>query len=166
MGVVMKRVKRKTRDWDAVIDHVVGWFVIVVFAALGVAAAYCLASAGEPSKAACPALESPRHAYLDKLAQGHAEYMARVQVQGHQGFDGRFHAARRGTGCRAVAEICAECWPWQSEATPAEQWAEYVKSWRQSPGHWSVARVKHRYVGIGSAKGRNGVWYGCLIAGD
>ncbi len=150
-------------------DYVNDWAWRVLFIAgliAGLWLACRLTWGGEPTKAACPALESPRHEGLDRLAQGHAEYMARVRVQGHQGFDARFHAARKATGCRAVAEICAETWTWQSEATPAEQWAEYVKSWRQSPGHWSVARVRHKFIGAGSAKGRNGNWYGCIIAGD
>jgi len=112
------------------------------------------------------AFSSPQHPVLNQLAQQHAEYQARVQVQGHQGFDSRFRAAQVGTGLGQVAEICAETWSWQRNATWPEQWAEYEKCWRQSPGHWSVARRRHRLVGVGSARGRNGVWYGVLISAD
>jgi hypothetical protein len=121
---------------------------------------------GAEQRQPCPAMESPHHEALDKLAQQHAEYMARVQVQGHQGFPRRAAEAQRATGLCAVAEVAAETWEWQRDATPAEQWAEYVQCWRQSPGHWSVARVRHKLVGTGSARGQNGVWYGVILAAD
>lgn len=110
--------------------------------------------------------DSPRHEVLMQLAQAHAEHMARVQVQGHQGFDCRYRAAIEATGCRRVAEICAETWPEQCNASADAIWGEYVNSWRQSPGHWSVARARHRLVGAGTARGTNGVWYGCVIVAD
>ena len=112
------------------------------------------------------AFASPQHPALSRLAQQHAEYQARVCVQGHQGFSQQFHAAQQAVGLSQVSEICAECWPWQHNATWTEQWAEYTKCWRQSPGHWSVARQRHRLIGVGSARGANGVWYGVLIAAD
>jgi uncharacterized protein YkwD len=111
-------------------------------------------------------MESPHHAALDKLAQQHAEYMARVQQGGHQGFDERFAKAVQATGLRSVREIAACTWDWQRDATPAEQWAEYVKCWRLSPGHWRTAGVRHKFVGTGSAKSKTGIWFGCLIATD
>ena len=112
------------------------------------------------------AFASPQHPILNRLAQRHASYMARVQVQGHQGFSVRAAAARNATGLSDVAEICAESWKWQHAADWNQQWAEYEKCWRQSPGHWNVARRRHRLIGVGSARGRNNVWYGVLLAAD
>jgi len=122
---------------------------------------------GEESKAACPALESPHSRLMDALAQRHAEYMARNRRQGHDGFSNRADIIRGGLdGVREVAEICAESWPKQCDCTTAELWAEFVKCWRQSSGHWSVACRKHRFIGAAMAQGKNGVFYGCIIAGD
>ncbi len=148
-----------------IVSALIIFLLMVVVYALALAAA--ISRGAEPAKAPCPALESPRHEALDRLAQQHANYMARVQVQGHQGFDGRFHAARRATGCSSVAEICAESWRRQKDDTPGQLWAEFVRCWRQSPGHWAVARKRHKFIGVGMAQGRNGVFYGCVIvAGD
>ena len=84
---------------------------------------------------------SRQHPVLNRLAQQHADAMARTQYQSHDGFSHRFTLAQRGTGLGQVAEICAECWPHQRNATWQGQWAEYETCWRQSPGHWSVARA-------------------------
>lgn len=116
----------------------------------------------EPARA----FASPQHPFLNRLAVQHASYMAAVQIQGHQGFEHRFAVIQASSGGCSVEEICAETWPWQRNATWPEQWAEYERCWRQSPGHWRTARSWHRWIGVGSARGRNGIWYGCLIAVD
>jgi len=109
--------------------------------------------------------ESERSELLDKLAQGHSEYQARVDVQGHQGFDRRY-AKIRDTLHMGAAEICAESWDWQRNCTPLELGQEMFKCWRQSPGHWSVASRKHRFAGYGMAVGRRGVWYATILVAD
>ncbi len=120
----------------------------------------------ETTTAACPALESPRHEALDRLAQQHADYMARVEVQGHQRWNMRSQAALHTTGCESVAEICTESWERQRDDPPEKLWAEFVRCWRQSPEHWWTASRRHKYIGAAMAQGKNGVWYGCVIAGN
>jgi uncharacterized protein YkwD len=117
-------------------------------------------------KPACPALASQHDPALDREAERHAEYMAAVRTQGHQGFEQRYQRLAAKFPGRKIAEICFESWDWQANSTSGELWREAAVCWRQSPGHWSVARTKHRQIGAGLAKGRNGIWYGCIIAVD
>jgi uncharacterized protein YkwD len=114
------------------------------------------------------AFSSPQHHLLNKLAQHHSQNMANARYQSHNNWEnGRYQAALQAIPSAAqVAEICAETWPGQHNSDWSEQWAEYELVWRQSPGHWSVARRPHKFIGVGSAKGLNGIWYGCLIAVD
>ncbi len=112
------------------------------------------------------AYRSKQHPTLNQLAQQHADNMARTQYQSHNGFSEHRAPAMFQAGFRSPAEICAETWERQRNATWKEQWIEYTVCWRQSSGHWSVARIKHKWIGVGSARGRNGVWYGCLISAD
>ena len=124
-----------------------------------------VASAAEKLPA-CPALGSPHSAAMDAEAQGHAEFMAQSMTQGHQGFSARVGRLREVITASGYSEICAETWAWQSGASKDERWAEYVKCWKQSPGHWRTARVAHRFIGTGEAHGRNGTWYGIILAAD
>jgi len=130
-------------------------------------------------QAPCPANEplayySRPHRALDRLAEGYARWMAIHRTQGgHHGWsEGRWQAALRATGGSRAAEITAETWPNQPNLSWEEQWAEYAKDWSRSRGqggganHWGVAGRRHRWIGTGSARGRNGTWYGCLIAVD
>ena len=147
-----------------------GWpisMLVVIVAALilGLSLAISVANGAE-IKQPCQALESPRNPVLEAAAKAHAEYMARVCVQGHQGFESRFSRLSAMWQGSRIAEICFEAWPWQADSTEAELWIEAAKCWRQSPGHWSVASRRHKMVGIGLAKGRNNTWYGCLISVD
>ena len=121
---------------------------------------------GGESKAACPAMESPRSKIMDRLAQQHVDSMARVQYQSHQGFGRRASEIRDALGVREVAEICAESWERQRDDTPEQLWVEFVKCWKQSPGHWKTASVKHKWIGAAMARGKNGIWYGCIVAAD
>jgi hypothetical protein len=140
---------------------IIGFFVLLGMIIVGVSSA----DATE-IKQPCPSLESPHNPALDTEAQRHAEYMACVCVQGHQGFESRFNRLSAKWPGSRIAEICFEAWPWQAGYSDAELWIEAVKCWRQSPGHWSVACRRHKAVGIGLAKGRNDTWYGCLISVD
>ena len=125
-----------------------------------------VADGAEPEPPLCPGLASPQDKYLNELAQKHAQSMADRRHQSHYGFGQRAAAIRAKFSRAQAAEICAESWRWQVNATPREQWAEYVKCWKQSPGHWRVASRKHRLIGVGSARGKNNIWYGVLLAID
>lgn len=147
-----------------IVSALVVLLLMVVVYALALAAA--ISRGAEPAEAPCPAMESPRHEALDRLAQDHADSMARRQHQDHAGFASRAAVVRKATGCREVAEICAESWEWQRDDPPEKLWAEFVKCWKQSSGHWSVASVKHKWIGMAMARGRNGVFYGVVICCD
>ncbi len=140
------------------------FLLMVVVYALALAAA--ISRGAEPTKAACLAMASPQHEALSLLALNHAAQMARDQRQSHDNFDRRYRAARKATGCREIAEICAESWPRQRNDPPKKLWAEFVRCWKQSPGHWAVASKKHKYVGWCAALGKNGVFYCCVIVGN
>lgn len=109
--------------------------------------------------------ESEINQFMMDKAQTHAEYEA-VHGQGHQGFSDRVAALQLQVGPYQYAEICAESWPEQKDATPEELGYEAFKCWEQSKGHWSVCITKHKYVGYGVAQGNNGIWYFCAIVGD
>lgn len=123
-----------------------------------------LESAGKafPGAMVC---ESERHELLQTLADEHATYMARTCRQGHQRFDSRFQRIRRELNMSA-AEICAESWRRQADLPLEQVGHEMFKCWRQSPGHWRTASRKHRFWGGSMAKGRNGIWYSCIIVAD
>ena len=141
----------------------IGTFVasVVVFLWLCCRIAY-----GEETVAPCPALASIHDPALDTLAQAHAERQAACCRQGHQGFERRAAKLLAVFPGRQVAEICAESWFWQAECSEAQLWAEAVRCWRQSCGHWSVACRRHWRIGAGMAKGENDVWYLTVIAVD
>lgn len=111
-------------------------------------------------------LESDRNVAISRIAQGHADYQAKVGVQGHQGFDQRRMWLISTVGPGAYAEICAESWDRQANDSPEELWTEMFTSWRQSPGHWSVASRKHSEYGSGMAKSKRGIWYATIITRD
>ena len=110
--------------------------------------------------------ESEPNLFMMEKAQTHANYQASIGVQGHQGFDQRYSELQLQVGPYQYAEICAESWPEQKDATPEELGKEMFHCWEQSPGHWRVASKKHKYFGAGIAQGRNGIWYSCMITGD
>lgn len=110
--------------------------------------------------------ESEPNDMLMKIAQEHSDYQASIGVQGHQHFDQRYSQLQLQVGDYKYAEICAESWPEQKDATPEELGHEAFKCWEASSGHWSVASVKHRFFGAGVAQGNNGIWYFCMIVGD
>jgi hypothetical protein len=109
--------------------------------------------------------KSEMHPFLMKLAKDQANYQASICVQGHQNFSSRFSAVQQ-AGLGHAAEICAESWPWQVNDSMLDLGYEMFKCWRQSPGHWSVASKQHRYFGADIAKGKNGIWYACIIVSN
>ena len=120
----------------------------------------------EKPKPPCPVLASLHDPVLDMFAQAHAQRQAACCCQGHQGFERRAAKLLAVLPGRRVAEICAESWRHQANCTEAELWAEAVRCWRQSPGHWSVADRRHWRIGCGLAKGENQIWYLTVIAVD
>lgn len=108
---------------------------------------------------------SEKNDYLMSLAKQHADSMARRQHQDHNDFTERANAVFGKLGMSA-SEICAESWKWQVNDTPELLWIEAFKCWKQSPGHWKVASKEHRAYGYAMAKGRNDVWYFCIIVSN
>lgn len=105
---------------------------------------------------------SAEHLELSKLAEQHARSMARRCRQDHNGWEGgRFYSSMRASGCPEVSEICAESWPGQ---TLWEASLDAWKCWQQSPSHWRTANGRPTLYGAGIARGRNGVWYSCIVA--
>lgn len=97
------------------------------------------------------------HPLLASEAESHSLHQANITNQGHHNFDTRFHRINaRLTGGLMVQEVVAESWPGQGLFDAA---VECVGSWRQSGGHWSAVRSRHRLFGYDMKRGRNGVWY-------
>ena len=111
-------------------------------------------------------VESPRNDVLDAEAQRHAKYQASVQRQGHQGWGQRYRRLNARLGSASYAEIVAESWEEQVNATLDAPWSEMFKCWYTSSGHWRVASTLHWAFGSGMAVGRNGVWYAAIITQD
>jgi len=97
------------------------------------------------------------HPELTALATKHSEYQAQIGVQGHQNFESRASKVRFVTHSNQVSEVVAESWPNQSFI---DSCIDCVLSWRQSPGHWSAVRSRHRLYGYDIRLGHNGIWYG------
>ena len=121
-------------------------------------------------KDATPCGASPIDGFLQQLATEHAAYQARRNRQGHQLFGTRFQQILKhfkDTGQYAdVHEICAESWPWLKDSGLNAVAEDMVKSWRQSKGHWSVAKRTWSHIGLDMAKASKGIWYACIIAVD
>jgi hypothetical protein len=83
--------------------------------------------------------------------------MAASLRQSHDGF------LRRAAGLLRPAEICAESWAWQANCSEAELWAEAVRCWQQSRGHWGVASVRHTRIGAAMARGSDGRWFFTIL---
>lgn len=101
------------------------------------------------------------HATLQRAAEDHAAYQARVQVQGHQNWETRMvELQRRMPGCREFQEVANESWPGQDMKAAAY---EMYRSWKLSEGHWSAVNGRCRYYGYAMRRGNNGTWYACGI---
>jgi hypothetical protein len=100
------------------------------------------------------------HDALKEAATKHSEYQARIQVQGHQRWESRYHYVRSKTSAGEASEVVAESWPDQNLI---DSCIDCVNSWRHSPGHWRAVRGRHRLFGYDIRRGRNGIWYGTGI---
>lgn len=100
---------------------------------------------------------------LQREAESHSSYQARILRQGHHQWEVRFHRLNallpRGLVAR---EVCAESWPGQSLVEAA---IECVRCWRLSSGHWSAVRARQSAFGYDMKRGRNGVWYATGVFG-
>jgi hypothetical protein len=110
--------------------------------------------------------QSQVHNTLVQAAINHSKYMASCGVQGHQFFSQRVAQLTQSMGGYRYAEICAESWQEQANASGQALGYEMFKCWRQSPGHWSVASTVHRFMGAGMTRGKNGIWYACILVAD
>jgi hypothetical protein len=90
-------------------------------------------------------------------SQSHAVHQASINLQGHHGWEQRFHSINARLSAGLVSyEVCAESWPGQSLLDAAE---ECVDSWRQSSGHWSQVSRQAEQYGYDMRRGTRGVWY-------
>ena len=100
---------------------------------------------------------------LQREAERHSSYQARILRQGHHQWETRFHRLNallpRGLVAR---EVCAESWPGQNLVEAA---IECVRCWRLSSGHWSAVRARQSAFGYDMKRGRNGVWYATGVFG-
>jgi hypothetical protein len=103
---------------------------------------------------------------LQAMAERHADYQARVGRQGHQNWNRRFQELVRALpGYTNIQEIAAESWPDKSGEDEAA-W-EMFNSWRQSPGHWSVANGECAIWGYAMAFcQRKTTWYAAGCCAD
>jgi len=102
-------------------------------------------------------------AYLTDESRKHSEHQARIQLQGHHGWDERFAAINTRLESELVpVEVCAESWPGENLAEAA---IECVYSWRRSAGHWSAVSAYHPHYGYDMRRGANGIWYATGIFG-
>lgn len=107
---------------------------------------------------------SKRHGVLQAMAVRHAKYQAKIEVQGHHGWDARVKTLYRDIPeCGTFSEIVNESWPDQSAKEAAK---EMYNSWEKSPGHWGACDSKHAFWGYAMALGKNGIWYSAGIFGD
>lgn len=104
------------------------------------------------------------HSELLSEAASHASYQARIRVQGHQGWESRFHriTAKLPQGLLAT-EVCAESWPGERLVEAA---LECVRCWRLSSGHWRAVNAFHPVYGYDIKRGTNGIWYATGIFGE
>jgi len=101
------------------------------------------------------------HPVLQREAENHAAYQARVQVQGHQGWDQRYaRIARQMPDSDTFKEVANESWPGQDVNAAAR---EMYRSWKLSSGHWAAVNGPCTYYGYAMVRGSNGVWYACGI---
>lgn len=100
---------------------------------------------------------------LQREAESHSGYQARILRQGHHQWETRFHRLNAVLPRGLVArEVCAESWPGQNLLEAA---IECVRCWRLSSGHWSAVRARQSAFGYDMKRGRNGVWYATGVFG-
>jgi hypothetical protein len=101
------------------------------------------------------------HGQLSRIlvseAQSHSAHQATIGVQGHHSWDSRFHRINSRLPSNLTAqEVVAESWP---NKDLVEACVDCVDSWRQSDGHWTAVRGRHRMFGYDIKRGLNGIWY-------
>ena len=107
------------------------------------------------------ALGQPNERLLAE-AESHSQYQARIRLQGHHNWNGRFPRIAAMLNC-SPREVCAESWPGQNLLESA---VECVRCWRLSSGHWSAVAAQNRGFGYDMKRGANGVWYATGIFAD
>jgi len=104
---------------------------------------------------------------LMAAAEACAKDQARRCLQGHHNWDRRFRELSAKLPGYLVTEIVAESWDRQfNETSMTVLGRTMFESWHWSSGHWNVAKRKHDYWGGSMAKGRNGIWYSCILTAD
>ncbi len=91
-----------------------------------------------------------------KAATEHSEYQAKTGILGHQNFGARSAKVSAALGGGGASEICAQSW---ADEGLFEGAIGCVRAWRNSSGHWNIAKRKHRYFGYDMVKGRNNTWF-------
>jgi len=91
-----------------------------------------------------------------QMASEHALYQAERGVINHQNFGVRSSRCQAVLGSGTPAEICAQSQPGLGLFEGA---IACMRAWRNSPGHWSIAKRNQRYYGYDMARGKNGAWY-------
>ena len=106
-----------------------------------------------------------QHPVLQAEAEAQAAYQAKIQRQGHFGWDQiRYPRIRpQIPECSTFSEVVNESWPGQSQEAAAK---EMYRSWKLSAGHWSAVNGPCRYYGYAMSLSDNGVWYACAIFAD
>jgi hypothetical protein len=100
---------------------------------------------------------------LASEAEGHSDYQASIDNQGHHNWGSRFQRiSAQLPGGLVAQEVVAESWPGQELVDAAE---ECIASWRQSSGHWGAVRQQQPFFGYDMKLGRRMVWYATGIFG-
>ncbi len=112
-------------------------------------------------------LTGQRDDTLQLVVERYAEHLANIGYQdGHAGFKGRYqYLCRQLPDFTNFQEITTESWPDKNSEDEAafEAW----NSWRQSPGHWSVANGECALYGYAmSYCRRNRKWFPVGICAD
>ena len=111
--------------------------------------------------------KSEPHPDVMAAAKSYCEYEAKRDAQlGHKDFSRRMRELGQKVPGMAWAEITAQSWNWQTNEPMDVLGYGMFESWRQSSGHWRVARAKHTYWGGHMAMSASGTWYACIIVGD
>lgn len=105
------------------------------------------------------------HPVLQAAAEEHAQYQARLGVQGHQRWQTRVQQLfKLMPDSYEFREVANESWPDQDLGDAAE---EMYDSWRQSPGHWGAVNGECSFYGYAMAYNeRNKTWYAAGIFAD
>lgn len=91
---------------------------------------------------------------LCEEAAAHSAHQAKLQKQGHHGWELRSQQISNHRG--PAAEVCAESWPGQDLL---DSCVDCVSCWRQSSGHWRAVSSEHSAFGYDIRRGENGIWY-------